>query len=913
MLQRKVKKSAVLNYQQEKIMENELCDSKIIGNPGVGKTTMIIHKICRHFKNKDLPCKKSFLIVTFTNNARQDFLEKSQLDAVNEKDIFSNRNVLTLHKLAGKINQLLGNGRLCDVGTLISATTEMIKTKTSEEIKGLPFLTFLKLMIVDEAQDISESQMNFLYELKKKLNFFLNLSGDPNQNIFQFAGGSDQYLLDYECPSVFYLTINNRSTPKIVEFANYFRPNYLLPEMKASRSDHKKSLVQIYNINVEQIKEKVLDLLEECRREGVDFSNVAIIGPVKLSKIQKNYCKSIGLSIFENLFFENDIPFVQHYSTVRNDSSNQKGRLHRSAGKINLHTIHSSKGEEFEKVFLINFHFETQGFTPTYESYNQYMYFWWTAITRARDQLYIFIDDKKDHWPVLQTVPTHLYQLLGNPIQNKEFQVESPSNTKRLTIRHVVEAVRDDSLLELEKLLPFEIKVHPSSVTVDQELNFEDDLWTLSEELMKMVFDFMSHKKRKTLGPYLDSILLQYESQIMIPKKNKREGLKMFQKIGISYGNVVTRSDIFRYKDQWENDQERDFYFQLISKIKENKKYNIYFEDDLIFQDVGVMAPIIHSLKIQSQEEKFSMEIFKNLFYLTLYYFQYRNEKRHLWKKRQSILEGIQSLKKYLPRVEKMVVEMMNNTNDQNIFLDYPTHHPYLNCKGEVTLWKPKEKEVWMVVFKKKLQNRIVFELLLNYNNIYPRWDKETSLFIYNMYDGTKTEIFPIMKDKFALLKFLCKKTNQKLVDFKIFYALRTNIQSLITERFLWEESLQIVLSEGKINYEESGLQPFRKEMETIFEICDRPILIGLYGSSRNYATQLQNNIMESQDRIHFIDLFKVLHSLDPNLRRVHINKIFNKICQETIPIKKNLSTKEEVEMVLKIIRKLDLFHHKLI
>ena len=47
--------------------------------------------------------------------------------------------------------------------------------------------------------------------------------GDPNQNIYQFQNGSDQYLINHPGKN-FKLIKNYRSTPHIVNFINYFRP-----------------------------------------------------------------------------------------------------------------------------------------------------------------------------------------------------------------------------------------------------------------------------------------------------------------------------------------------------------------------------------------------------------------------------------------------------------------------------------------------------------------------------------------------------------------------------------------------------------------------------------------------------------------------------------------------------------------
>jgi len=53
--------------------------------------------------------------------------------------------------------------------------------------------------------------------ITNKLNIALILVGDPNQNIYQFQGGSDKFLLNHS--NIKYILVNNyRSTNQIIDF-----------------------------------------------------------------------------------------------------------------------------------------------------------------------------------------------------------------------------------------------------------------------------------------------------------------------------------------------------------------------------------------------------------------------------------------------------------------------------------------------------------------------------------------------------------------------------------------------------------------------------------------------------------------------------------------------------------------------
>ena len=62
----------------------------------------------------------------------------------------------------------------------------VIKSKSDKELREIKCLKNIKVMIVDEAQDLSDIQYELILLLKNKLNIKLILVGDPNQNIYQF-------------------------------------------------------------------------------------------------------------------------------------------------------------------------------------------------------------------------------------------------------------------------------------------------------------------------------------------------------------------------------------------------------------------------------------------------------------------------------------------------------------------------------------------------------------------------------------------------------------------------------------------------------------------------------------------------------------------------------------------------------
>ena len=64
-----------------------------------------------------------------------------------------------------------------------------------KDISIVSCLKKCKFIIIDEAQDINENQYNLVKLIANKLKIPLILVGDPNQNIYQFQGGSDIFII----------------------------------------------------------------------------------------------------------------------------------------------------------------------------------------------------------------------------------------------------------------------------------------------------------------------------------------------------------------------------------------------------------------------------------------------------------------------------------------------------------------------------------------------------------------------------------------------------------------------------------------------------------------------------------------------------------------------------------------------
>ena len=290
-----------INYNNEQLqfINSPLENSKLLGIPGGGKTQSIIGKVIHHHHKKDITLNNEFLILTFSRRACRDFIEKGRKQ---NKKLFNTKNIRTLHSIAGKIVYQILDKKSSSQDTVIISAIQLIDKNSDDLIQMDDFIN-LKVIFVDEAQDISEIQYDLIMKISEMTSCKVIMIGDPNQNIYQFQKGSDQFLLNH-IGKTYNLIQNYRSTPNIVNLINQFRPWNSLTSKMISASSSKYNN-EIYNplpkIYIGKIENIINNIIEKIINSPFPRDEIAIIGPVKKSKpIQDSYA-NIGLSLFTNL------------------------------------------------------------------------------------------------------------------------------------------------------------------------------------------------------------------------------------------------------------------------------------------------------------------------------------------------------------------------------------------------------------------------------------------------------------------------------------------------------------------------------------------------------------------------------------------------------------------------------------
>ena len=387
---------------------------RLLGVPGGGKTTSIIARL-RRMCTQDH--NASFLVVTFSCEARSDFLKKADTWPGGNGDFkckFTDETIRTIHSLAGFILQRANSKKTPNkpttarsIDTVVFRALEQLRRETRESlVKAAPLLERVRTIHVDEAQDISDVQYNFVVTLAQLLGISLVLIGDPCQNIYGFQNGTSRYLLEHGGFTV-QLVRNYRSVPCIVQALNLTRPVPMDPpktEMIATRplpppgSEWDLPLA-LYtgscNALLVHIVQKANAYLKANPKK-----TCAIIGPVRKSNHSAGTVKNLGLGSVCNILQDLQVEFCTCFSDS-NLTSQQSFKIPKSqaSARLHLHTVHSSKGLEYDFVILLNYQLRTYSRIPDTESLPNLRCLWFVGQSRAKDSLHMYVLDKHPVWP----------------------------------------------------------------------------------------------------------------------------------------------------------------------------------------------------------------------------------------------------------------------------------------------------------------------------------------------------------------------------------------------------------------------------------------------------------------------------------------------------------------------------------
>lgn len=383
-------------------------NTKLLACAGSGKTRCIIARISNLIESKTYTTNE-ILMLTFSRFTKDDFLKKIKSYG---KTNISEDTIKTIDSFAKSIIDPDGT---VDVSLLSYRLMKYLENESIETLQNNNTLNKIKIVFIDEAQDLNEIQYNIFCYLENKLNIIINMIGDPNQNIYQFRNSSDKYLTNFK-GNIFNLTKNFRSYNSVVKFSKYLRPfnNF---NVDCSKGSNKCKPSLLFYKDEQTLETDIIEILTSAINQGIEPSDFAILAPTRGR--MRGGGTSNGLCFIANILYKAKIKFKQFYEESVDNISGDSIKYEPKKGYVNILTFMGSKGLEWKYVILIDA--DSCLINKRYfdkEKHDNDRYLLYVACSRAIDNMYIFSKCYfKNGEPIFKTnqwfhkIPKKLYHI----------------------------------------------------------------------------------------------------------------------------------------------------------------------------------------------------------------------------------------------------------------------------------------------------------------------------------------------------------------------------------------------------------------------------------------------------------------------------------------------------------------------
>lgn len=396
--------------EQQEILSCRQGSFRVLAAAGSGKTTTMALFVKKEIQEHGVP-ENSICFITFTRFAAKQIRDKVA-------KILGRRAQLlygTFHATMYRLGNQAGILNHSEKGLYDSCMEEGVKRFLTHMRQRNPHLTQIlkrfKILIVDEFQDLDESQFEFV-QLFKQIQPSLRVIaiGDLAQNIYRFRGTSNEFLRTkiYEVDpdlTTFQLTTNFRSTPAILHFVNTLfnteiKDGHILPMSAPSTKAYGikpqyyeyaknpgKGLGEYEDLVVNSLLPLIIKAKHTCKSVALIFPMLKCTSYQYITALLFERSKSLGFTPdFHQITKEDETCATIEFTY---DSSSQTAPIQKS-------TIHSSKGLEWDIVAIINITDAMYNLRDGEEDSEAFIAektnLLYVGLTRAAEELYIFAD-----------------------------------------------------------------------------------------------------------------------------------------------------------------------------------------------------------------------------------------------------------------------------------------------------------------------------------------------------------------------------------------------------------------------------------------------------------------------------------------------------------------------------------------
>jgi hypothetical protein len=404
--------SLTLNEEQAAIVRQPPTQNmRILASAGSGKTTTLTARIAHLLTDPAIAASPAeIVLLTFTHNAAA--VMRQRLEA-----LVGARRILcgTFHALSQQILRDHSPAALNDIYHVDELPLKALDFLASPA--GRAWATTLRWIFIDEFQDINDTQYNFIRALHHPA-ATVTIVGDDAQNIYTWRGSCVDYILNFhkrfDDVADYQLSTNYRSTGAVVAVANsIMRHIPTLPHKEMMTPAPAAATGERPEIHYFARTAEERDWVSEAAaKEALAGGSTVILS--KFNSVLYGYeaaLMKLGVRV----------RFVQGEGDLVHSATS-------SPPTVFLSTFHSSKGLEWDNVFLVRMNDEVFPQQKDEDGILQERRLFYVAVTRARRSLTITYSRherslsrfvREIHRPLLQwrTLPRYELSALTSAIQ----------------------------------------------------------------------------------------------------------------------------------------------------------------------------------------------------------------------------------------------------------------------------------------------------------------------------------------------------------------------------------------------------------------------------------------------------------------------------------------------------------------
>ena len=450
------------DVEQQAIIDAPLnANMRVVAGAGTGKTTTIL---CRVKKLLDVDTTPDrILVLTFNVDAKDNLIK-------NAKSMFGmdlKIDIRTIDSFCGKIRYDFDKGRT----GFVSQSENCIIGYEIMRKYGATIASQYRYVFFDEFQDVNEEQFGILKCFAQN-GCFLTVIGDDCQNIYEFRGTNNYWIINFDSlisnTMTFKITSNYRSGKHIVDLANDVVENNKAKIHKTMKPHfyNRQGNVILKVCKKKQYYKYIIQTIKDYLNDGIDPHDLAI-----LSRGGKN------LKSIETQLEKEKIP----YTAVINDKEHDTSKKSVEEGTITVTTIHKAKGLEWHAVFLIGL---CDDFFPSHlnnglSHIEEERRLFYVAVTRPKQYLHFVVNEKELPFSrFIQEVEQHIEIQNGTNINSDRF-FDFDNKDDKIKKYRVVDVLSHLSGKQIKYMKKHGIipDVSPNTTIVfDSKLDFDPDI-----------------------------------------------------------------------------------------------------------------------------------------------------------------------------------------------------------------------------------------------------------------------------------------------------------------------------------------------------------------------------------------------------------------------------------------------------